>query len=631
MSWWNRCSIRVWYWVIISLVVTAPIAGCSQQRPVNKPDDKIQNEVTASVTSSVAVNRLEHPSVRPTDYVGSEACKICHAEIARQYQSHPMSKSLASVTSASPLEDYDDNNTFETPAGVRYKVERRDGHVFHHERLMDADDQAIYDDSVEIQFALGSGTRGRSYLIGAADVLTISPIGWYTAQGWDLSPGYKPGKHQRFNRRVTDGCLQCHSGRPNFDRTASNRFPSPTFHEAAIGCERCHGPGAQHIAFRQRLERLPTDVDPIVNPKQLAFEEREAVCNQCHLQSEERIPRYGRSEFDFRPGDKITDIWTVYMRQEQIRSDGSIAAVTQVQQMRSSQCYKASEGRMGCTSCHDPHRTPDVQDRDSYYRAKCLACHSDQSCAESPATRTKLRADDSCIACHMTPLTAEIVPHTSQTDHRVSRKFTVPNRTTVSALQLITFDDGGKMPQAEQSRSRGLLLIRQAEPRQHAQLANEAEEALTNCLEQITDDPDVFEALGVSCLIQHRPQDAAAWWLKALKLQSHRESTHWRLGVLYHDKGDFVSARAHLEEVVRLNPGLAQAYGRLAHVYGQMGQLELGIEFGEKALKLDPTLQPIYKWLAEAYGGQGKESMRLRTLEQAERLREALQRIGANR
>ena len=69
----------------------------------------------------------------------------------------------------------------------------------HSEQMVDRDGQLIYEVAVSVHYAMGSGTRGRSYLTSHGDVLTMSSITWYSnGSRWDLSPGYVPDDPRGF-------------------------------------------------------------------------------------------------------------------------------------------------------------------------------------------------------------------------------------------------------------------------------------------------------------------------------------------------------------------------------------------------------------------------------------------------
>ena len=65
----------------------------------------------------------------------------------------------------------------------------------------------------EVRFALGSGTRGITYLIERDGFLFQSPIAWFAQQGrWDISPGYGEFSPQpNFERPIQPDCLFCHA------------------------------------------------------------------------------------------------------------------------------------------------------------------------------------------------------------------------------------------------------------------------------------------------------------------------------------------------------------------------------------------------------------------------------------
>src|SRR5262249_2499656 len=130
----------------------------------------------------------------------------------------------------------------------------------------------------EIAFAVGSGRRGRSYLIEHDGYLFQSPITWYPLKGiWDLSPGYEHDPNALFSRPIGAECLFCHSNQVEADGRAPNHYQPPVFRGHAIGCERCHGPGGLHVE-RRRAGSDVADVDvSIINPRHLAPALREAV------------------------------------------------------------------------------------------------------------------------------------------------------------------------------------------------------------------------------------------------------------------------------------------------------------------------------------------------------------------
>ncbi|RMG34301.1 MAG: hypothetical protein D6725_14545, partial [Planctomycetota bacterium] len=385
--------------------------------PLEVPRSRPQR---ASLLPAKIENRHPRPAVSTEGFVGSAACRECHLDVCDTYAHSAMGRSFAPAAEAPVIEDYTGAEfTVATLLHARgklvYAAERTDdGRIVHHERRYDEFGKLLYDQAVPIDYEVGSGQRGRSYLLHRYGRFFQSPITWYsTKRVWDLSPGYAK-INLRFHRRIVDACLACHVGRARPDPRQPDAFLKPAVTEASIGCERCHGPGADHVAFQR--DGAEGD-DPIVNPDRLPPRQRDSVCEQCHLQGRARVLRYGRSDFDFRPGDRLSDVWVVFPEGTGIRDDQTTRAVNQVEQMRSSRCYRESDGGLSCTSCHDPHRTVPREEAPAFYRSRCLNCHGPNGphadCALAETERRRRVANDSCIACHMPPLKAADVPHTA--------------------------------------------------------------------------------------------------------------------------------------------------------------------------------------------------------------------------
>jgi hypothetical protein len=368
----------------------------------------------ATTPGRVAASISPYKNTRPgVAYVGDAACVGCHAEIGRTYAEHPMGRSMSGAAGVMPEAA---GTVFEVD-GLVYSIERHDGRVFHREtRRVGAGGAAVVE--AEVRFVIGSGTRGYSFLVDKGDGLYQSPIAWY-AQGrrWDLAPDYGR-QNLHFDRRITTGCLFCHANR--FDAAPGK---SPVFHGLAIGCERCHGPGELHARAAQAApaggKGAGKDLT-IVNPADLEPPAlREAVCQQCHYQGTERLNRPGRTPFEYRPGLPFDEYVAVLTsRADPAERD---RAVGHVEEMRQSRCFVESGGKLGCISCHDPHRLPGAAERVAYYRDRCLACHNDRGCNLPRADRLARAPGDDCTSCHMPHYPSGNIAHTSQTNHTIPR------------------------------------------------------------------------------------------------------------------------------------------------------------------------------------------------------------------
>jgi Flp pilus assembly protein TadD len=500
-------------------------------------------------------------NVRPdVAYIGDAACARCHPEQAATYRQHPMGRSLAPVADSEDLLPYNSrsHNPFDA-AGFRFAVERRGRQLFHKEmRGPQGSPSAISFDS-EMQYVIGSGTRAHSYLIDHDGYLFQSAITWYAQKAvWDLSPGFAANPHS--DRPVTAECLFCHCNFANAVEGTVNRFRGPLFRGYAIGCERCHGPGALHAEARAGAAP-DSEQDTIVNPAHLPPQLRDAVCEQCHLQGEKRVLRRGRQVFDYRPGLPLQAFWSVFVRPSEFTDNHK--AVGQVEQLAVSRCSQASRGKLGCNSCHDPHALPTPSDKVDYYRRRCLTCHTETSCAVAPPARRQKNGADDCISCHMPRLPSSDVAHTAMTDHRIRRRSDATTTLTGSSTE-------ERWPQTSENplhsfypekdpRDRGIALVKLAEFQAHDARTRERLAGLAlPLLEQAA---------------HSLPADAAAQQARAhaLALLGRKDT-----------------ALAVLEDVLIGSPEHEEAVISAAALAGQLGRTELALQYWERAAAVNP-------------------------------------------
>lgn len=591
--------------------------------------------------------RLAAPAPVSHAFTGSAACAECHAEIVEKYNRHPMGRSMAAIADAEPIEDYS-KAEFQPPGPRRYRAERTADGIRHHEMLIDEQGETVYDQMVPIAYSLGSGQHGRSYLIERDGVLTQSSLGWYSQrQCWDLSPGYRPQAHSRFERRVADSCLYCHAGRMAYAEAAASsrdRYARPAFQEARIGCERCHGPGEAHVE-RQRRQRVEGEDNTIVNPARLDASRREAVCNQCHLQGLMTVTRYGRDFFDFRPGQHLDDALLVFVHGDRVDETRRTRPVSHVEQMRSSRCFQESAGRMGCVSCHDPHEHRTGEAGAAHYQASCLKCHEDRGCSLPEPQRAAAPANGSCVACHMPSLEVQAVAHTSLIDHRILRNPKEDRSALRGGMpapdELVLFDNASeRLPRREVERATGMAMVeiatRTGQPIWAARgerlivPAELADAPLSAVLEALGDDVHALEALGASYEQTERAAAALAVWRHALRFAPRSESLRLKIAMRWHDGQDWEEARNAFSELLNVNPNVAMYHGRYSHVLGNLRRLDDAIAPARRALELDPTLTHIHEWLADIYLKLGRADDRERELAILRRKQALLPESGEN-
>jgi hypothetical protein len=528
-------------------------------------------------------------NARPgVQYVGDAACAECHADIAEAYRRHPMGRSLAPAGRAPGPEKAD--GRFEK-FGWRFSVERRGGRVFHKEARPGPGGQALAEVEAEVHFALGSGARGRSFLINRGGYVFQSPLSWFTQKkAWDLSPGFTEQVH--FERPVQPLCLFCHADQVNPVEHTLNRFHEPLFPRGlAIGCERCHGPGELHVAARRGGDVPDTPDYTIVNPRHLEAPLRESVCQQCHLQGAERVLRRGRQLFDYRPGLPLHHFWSVF-----VRPGAGDKAVGQVEQMYASRCFQKSGGRLGCISCHDPHRLPEPAAKADYYCRRCLECHGEADCTRPAPARRKEEPQASCITCHMPRFASSDIAHTAVTDHRIPRRpgpvAGRPPGAGPGESPLVHFHADRTDPDdSEVTRDLGVALIEQAwkaPPAPAARLARLALPLLEDAGRAGPEDVPAWEGQGAALQMLGRPEDAMAAFQSALARAPRRERTLTGAALLAERMRLRDAAVAYWERALAVNPWSAHAHGRLARLLGERGEWGRALKECQAMLRLHP-------------------------------------------
>jgi hypothetical protein len=397
------------YWLLASLLGIA-VLGLAWIRSGWHRESETPRETFAlpPISSSPFLN-----TAAQVRYVGSESCRACHEARTASFRATGMGRSMAGIDPALEPPDAVFDHAL---SKRRYQVRRKDGQLWHRELLLHGGPEEMVLSEYPLKYVVGSGWHARTYAVEAEGFLVESPLSWYASgKSWGMSPGYDRPDHMSFERGIGENCLICHAGHAEAIDNSMHRMK---IHEAAISCERCHGPGSLHVDLHTAKPGSANqlgDIDhTIVNPVHLSRELAEAVCQQCHLRGAATVLGRGRKLTDYRPGLPLQDFRQDYWLEV---DNAPMTVVGHVEQMHLSRCYKESE-TLTCTSCHNPHAFPRPEERVAYYRARCLRCHDAQDCKVPSDQLTRESPSNDCVHCHMPSGDTE-VPHVSFTHHRI--------------------------------------------------------------------------------------------------------------------------------------------------------------------------------------------------------------------
>jgi len=503
-------------------------------------------------------------------YVGNEACAKCHASIYESYTRTAMAKASGPAT-----ENLIVGELRHQPSGVNYRIYSEDAKVW---LAFERPGDPSVSGKRQLLYYIGQGRRGRTYLFSVDGFVFESPVNWYADRHmWDMAPAYGGTREMPLNLPALVSCLECHvSGIQPPIYGTENRYNIPLFAYSGVSCERCHGPGAAHV----------NSGGAIVNPTKLSAVRRDAVCMQCHLEGNAAIERVGKHLYEYRPGDNLSDYVRYYILTDS-KGEG-LRATSQFEALSQSVCQKKSGDAMSCTSCHDPHVQVKPEERASFYRTKCLACHGKPFGARHHADRPD------CTSCHMPASLSTDVAHTEVTDHRILRR---PSSTPMlenafaqpATPKLVPFphshesdsdlrddalawesvaESGSKLAEAEAERLLRLALLKSSDPALLSAMGyieqkhGDTDRARELYQRALALDPNLIDAatnLGVLEAKSGHMREAVTLWQGSFQRAPGRSSIGMNLARTFCGSGQFDEARTYTLRVLQFNPDLGAA------------------------------------------------------------------------
>lgn len=466
-------------------------------------------------------------------------CARCHRAIYHSYEKTPMAKA-----SGSAVDGLIPGEFTHSASGVHYRLFLRDGQAWLDYDRPRAAPGRYLNGELRLDYFVGSGMRGRTYLFERQGFWFETPVNWYGKQRvWDMAPNYLDAREMPLTLPVDPNCLHCHASgvQPSLPGSR-NHFANGPFLHGGIGCGACHGDAQAHLASQGRA--------PVLNPARLAPARRDSVCLQCHLEGETAVYKQGRSLSLFKPGDALFDDVAYFVHQGEIGPTGR--ATSQWEALLQSACRRASGDRLTCTTCHDPHTSlssANASERVQYYRAKCLSCHTGAKFSTSHHPE-----QPDCASCHMPRENSIDIAHEQVTDHRIQRRATPAEQRAPRSVELSPIGDGGVAVHPSE-RELGLA---------YAQMAQRGDRA------------------------------SGERALPLLKSAETRESApdaelHTELGFLEQMSGDGKAASAEYRAALNDPQSSNAAAGDLAVLEAHQGDYASAVELWQRVFTADPT------------------------------------------
>ena len=596
---------------VIALLVAGYLAFVYQGGPPNTPQS-----AATELTS---------------DYVDPATCSGCHADIAASYAETGMAQAFYAATPQA-MAHLGAETTFEhRKSGRSFQIVRHDDAYFMRRHETGPDGSPVNVFEKRIDYVMGSGNHARTYIHQYPNGKLIEmPVGWYSENDGFLamSPGFDASVNADFRRELGFDCIGCHNGLSTVRDRTFKRSEDPLLTgdlSGGIGCQRCHGPGRNHV------EAVASGADgdairqAIFNPSHASRDRQVEVCMQCHLETTSRrlpysVARYDRGPFSYAPGEPLQDLILHFDYPKGVKEDRFEIAHA-AYRLRKSSCFLNSE--MTCTTCHNPHSVVRGEAAKTYFTSACKTCHADSALAQIP---NHSNATD-CQTCHMPKRRTDDVVHVVMTDHYIQR--TLPRGNLLAPLNEIT--------EGTDNVYRGPV-----EPYYQAQIGSDPEDQLYLAVAQVTqrtnlqagteelrelieqhqpEQADFYFQLAEAYWSQQKLAEALPWYQEAIKRDPQHLIAMRNYATVLAEAGRHSEAEQVARQALEIAPNDPKGLNNLGDILVTLGRATAAIPVLTKSLVGDPDSPEALQNLARAYGETGDTAKAVEAARQAIRVR----------
>ena len=356
--------------------------------------------------------RQQISAANSAHYVGSQSCKNCHTQIYEHWQKTAMANVVRDPREQ-PEAIIPDLATNKIAKFTKEQVALVYGSIWKQRYFTKVGDDYFPEGA---QWDITNHVW-RPYLV---------------AKGTDWwEPFYPPDNRQRPTGPTCDGC-----------HSVDYNIHTKQVAEWNVGCEKCHGPGSEHVANPSRTK--------ILNPAHMDYVQASDTCIQCHSQGRPLTSPIEGKYYDwpvgYRVGLKLQDYWRLEKSSLGQPTFTHFADGTaHKNRMQGNDFVQSVMYRRGitCFSCHDVHGTGNYAQLRKPGDQICMDCHAPLS-LNGPRTGTleehthhkKGSAGSDCLACHMPKIETTIAEvkvraHTfAFITPAMTEKYKVPNPCT---------------------------------------------------------------------------------------------------------------------------------------------------------------------------------------------------------
>ena len=559
-------------------------------------------------------------------YADPALCAQCHPAIAATYRKTGMGRSFRKVQSEKDLDAAPAKPFYQEASNSFFDMVFRNGAWFQRRWQAGFEGRETNVDEKRVDYVLGSGNHTRTMLhLTERNTLQELPLGWYSEKGsfWGMNPGYDRPDYVGSVRPIYYECMFCHNGYPRIPEGAHRDAAQATYLlplPEGIDCQRCHGPGQNHVDRASHGATAQAIRAAIVNPARLNPDRQMEVCLQCHLEtSNEKLPhaviRLDRAPFSYVPGQPLADFEVAFDRTPGKNTGFEIAQAGY--RFRESQCFLKSElrseGRLQCTTCHNPHDIPRGAEAASHYNQVCATCH--QSLTKVLVNKVSAHeAGANCVSCHMPRRRTDDAVHVVMTDHLIARRPPAGDLLAEKPERADTAADSyhGEVvpyyPAKLASTADNELTVAVAQVREQSNLT-EGLPRLKKAIERYHPaNPGFYAELAQGYLAAGNNGAAILYFEEAARREPSSASRLIQLADALAESRQWAKAELQLRNAAKLSPDDPRAWGRLGWALWQQDKAADARTALEKAITLDPEIAEVHNNLGLLLWGTGDQS-----------------------